>query len=273
MNHRPTGRSGGRPFATDLRFFGTIAAVVVILVTVVALCHGMEIGRRAFPPGFWNLVSPAIGWGAALLPFSAFAGGAAVQRRWSARAILPRAIMVTIFSYALLAYGTPLLRYRAAIESGTDVSAQYPLGPGTPGDLREQRSYVESNPPTEYSFRIARPLNQPPNWLTYLIHSLMALALFSLLSILLGHQTAEWTTGLSPPVRFNARWAAGLLTGGLFFAALVIGGDWVREDPSHSALVGAWLPLMLPVLLLLGMTLLIRRRNQRRPSSAVQVGE
>ena len=66
---------------------------------------------------------------------------------------------------------------------------------------------VEADPPERYTFRIDRPLEQPPNWLTYLLHSVLAIAFYSVFAALLGHLSGKLTTGLSPPNRRNARWA------------------------------------------------------------------
>jgi hypothetical protein len=118
---------------------------------------------------------------------------------------------------------------------------------------------VEAHPPDSFSFQVDRPLQRPPNWLTYLIHGPAAIAAFAVLSALIGWLTAGLTTGLSPPIRFSARWAIGLASALSFLLVEFAAGDWVRADPSHSGLLAAWGPLVLPLLILVVLRFLARR--------------
>ena len=118
-----------------------------------------------------------------------------------------------------------------------------------------------------YSFRIGRPLTHPPNWLTYLLHSVVVITCFTILAALLGHRGGTLTTGLSPPNRRNARWALGLASSIAFFLAEAAGGDWVRANPSNSGVVGAWVPLVVPLAVLGLLEVLLRIRNPKRDTS------
>ena len=206
------------------------------------------------------------GWAGLLLPFCAYAGGVGWYPAHPG-GLVKRGLAVTALSYLLLAYGAPIARFHDMRRSGTDVSASFPSGPRTPGGLLVLRSRVQAEPPTVFSFRIDQPLEAPPNWLTYLLHSPAALAVYSLFSILLGYRTAGLTTGLSPPNRRNARWAVGLALSVVFFVVEAGGGEWVRADPSRPGILGAWLPMVLPLGFLGVFEVVFRRVAARSPSS------
>jgi hypothetical protein len=125
------------------------------------------------------------------------------------------------------------------------------------------RAQVEANPPSEFSYSVDRPFESSPGWLTYRIHSLAVFSLFAILAALLGRQAGFLTSGLSPPARRNARWAIGLFTAVAFFLAEAVGGEWVRLDPVHSGILGAWLPLALPLAELAILTRVAHQRQRR----------
>jgi hypothetical protein len=137
-----------------------------------------------------------------------------------------------------------------------------PLGPRTPGTLLRIRAAVEADPPPSFGFRTDRPLELPPNWLTYLIHSVVALSLFSVLAAFLGYMAGFLTTGLSPPARRKARWALGLATGAAFFFALMAAGSWVRQSHENSGIAASYLPLLIPALALILLYYLARTRTR-----------
>ena len=203
------------------------------------------------------------GWIGLLLPFTAFAGGVAVRSNSSSRALFSRGLAIAGISYVFLAFGAPLGDYLIEARSGVTPSLVYPAGPRTPMGLLELRSAIEADPPEVFSFRVEAPLTLPPNWLTYLLHSAGAVALYSLLSVILGYRTAGLTSGLSPPNRRNTRWGLGLVLGVALFLGETSGGNWVRGDPSRSGIMGAWVPLLIPVLFLLLLESLSRYPNLR----------
>jgi len=185
------------------------------------------------------------GWIALIIPFVVFAGGVTTTPS-RASTVVGRAALLAILSYGLMAFVTPIAKYRARAASGVDVETLYPFGPETPGGYLRHRAAVQNEPPDQFSYRIDRPRSLPPNWLSYLIYSPIAFALFTIFSAMLGREAAFFTTGLSPPVRRDTRWTLGLVSGAAFFVAEAIGGDWVRGDPSRSAMLGAGLPLLIP---------------------------
>ena len=201
------------------------------------------------------------GWLGMLLPAAAFAGGLAVSGVLSAPGVALRGGVLAVATYALMAYASPTAEYHRRIYRVGDVAMEFPYGPFTPGALAMVREAVRVDPPPVYSFRSADPLETPPNWLTYLIHSALAVSGFALLAGLLGLKAGEVTSGLSPPVRSNARWGIGLLTAVAFFLAEAFGGDWVRADPGNSGMVGAWLGLAVPLAELAVLVVLARRRD------------
>jgi hypothetical protein len=204
------------------------------------------------------------------LPLAAFAGGVGISGTASGRAVSLRAFLIVLISFCLLAYVNPLSEVRIAESRGFDVSERFPMGPTTPRGLLLQREAIQASPPTDFSFSVNRPLSTPPNWLTYLLHSLFALPAFSILAALLGQKTGMLTSGLSPPSRKNARWALGLFTGGVFVFVLTAAGIWVRMDPSRSGVLGAWAPHLIPLLELGLLSGLLRyRRSQGGRAASV----
>ena len=144
--------------------------------------------------------------------------------------------------------------------SGADLQSVHPFGPDTPGALVAQRRAIVANPPERFSFRVSEPLTHPPNWLTYGLHSPIVLSVFAIFAAFLGRKGRTLTTGLSPPNRKNSRWALGLVVSLAFFLAVAAGAEWVRKNPSNSGVLGAWLPLIVPLAGLCVLELLIRRR-------------
>ncbi len=229
-----------------LRFFlatGTWAAALVII----AAAHQVA---TAPPEGSWHLtdlVYQVLAWFGLVLPFVAFAGGLSISRDSSIWSAGKYAVPVAVLAYVLIAYAAPIARYRIQSSRGVDVSSQYPFGPNTPSAFKALRNQVETDPPPEFGYSVDRPFEQPPSWLTYRIHSVAAIAFFAILAALLGRQAGFLTSGLSPPARRNERWAIGLLSAVAFYIAVMVGEDWVRWDPLRSGILGAWIPLLLPL--------------------------
>lgn len=244
------------------RFFlatGTWAAALVMI----AAAHQVA---TASPGGAWHYADlgyQALAWFGLVLPFAAFAGGLSISRDSSIWAAGKYAVPLAVLSYVLLAYGAPIARDRLQNPSGSDISTQAHPGPRTPSALKAWRAQVEANPPAEFDYSVDRPLARPPVWLTYRLHSVAAIAFFAILAALLGQLAGYLTTGLSPPARRNARWAIGLLSALAFYMAVMVGEDWVRSDPLHSGILGAWVPLLLPLteLAILGRLTHLRRRR------------
>ncbi|MBT8396750.1 MAG: hypothetical protein KJN92_07280 [Gemmatimonadetes bacterium] len=229
------------------RFFPRVAVwtgLLVWLALAYLLFTGILNGRSW---DGWEIAYLLPGWVGLFLPFAAFAGGVAAYSITSPPALVCRALLLVLISYGLLAYLSPLADHRARASEGADLVAEFPLGPLTPSTLVQVRDLSEADPPDRYSFRVGQPFERPPNWLTYLLHGPVVVALFALLAALLGQRAGFLTSGLSPPTRWNARWALGLATGIAFFLAGAAGGGWVRANPSRSGVLGAWLPLLLPL--------------------------
>jgi hypothetical protein len=209
----------------------------------------------------WGVAHRFLAWAGLFLPFSAFAGGLRVHGTQTVRATALAATGIGAAAIFLLGYASPIADFKANLSRGLDVQALYPEGPRTLNGLARLRSAIRRHPPDTYSLSTDQPLAFPPNWLAYLIHSTLAFGLFSILSALLGWQVGFLTSGLSPPVRKNTRWAAGLVSGAVFFLATSVAGDWIRSDPLASGMAGAWIPVLVPACgaILLGM--LLRRRR------------
>ncbi len=257
----------GKRRGAGLRFYAAVTVWAGGLVALALLYWMLTGGPLEGSWSVWNTAYPLPAWTGLLLPFVAFAGGLAVYKSSSPRAVVLRVLPVIGLSYVLLAYASPMVEYQAQSAWGRDVAIEFPFGPGTPEGLRALRSAVQADPPATYSFSVDRPFDKPPNWLTYLIHSLMAIAGFAVLAALLGQQAGFLTSGLSPPARWNARWGLGLLSAVAFFLAEAVGGEWVRLEPSNSGILGAWLPLVVPVVELALLAFLTRRQRLRLHAS------
>lgn len=204
-----------------------------------------------------------------VFPFIAFAGGlagSAGERRpgSAATAVTLTVGLLGAMAYVCGAFVAPIAELEADRLIGIRDEVRYPMGAQTPQGLLRQRAVVVERPPATYRFSVDRPLEHPPNWLTYLVHQPLALYVFALLNALLGLLVGWSTTGLSPPQRRHLRWFAGIVTGLIYAAAAAFGTAWVRASPANSGVVAAWLPLSLPLLMLaLG---LLRRRHRHRPA-------
>jgi len=220
------------------RFFLSTTLWTAGLVTVASVFY---VVAGSPPEGAWSVWHAAFrltAWVGLFLPYASFAGGVAVHASLPQRSVALRAVLLAAISYGLQAYVSPVAEYRDRTSRGGDVVTAFPFGPRTPGGFTALRSAVEADPPARYSFSVDHPLETPPNWLTYLIHSLIVVAGFALLAALLGYQVGFLTSGLSPPARRNARWALGLTTALTFFVAEAAGGGSlsanVRETRSSQ---------------------------------------
>jgi len=210
----------------------------------------------------WEGLSLLTAWAGLFLPFAAFSGGLVTSGELSVSRLAFSASAISLLSFLLLGYLLPTLQYRVEADLGLDVEERYPTGANTIRGLGEWRGLVQQTPQEEFSLSVERPLQTPPNWITYLIHSSIVQSLYAVLAALLGALVGVFTTGLSPPTRRHANWAAGLFSGILFFVVQTLGGDWVRADPLNSGVLGAWGPMLLP-LLELGVLYLLLARARR----------
>ena len=241
-------RNSGKRLAS--LFFPRTATWTLLLLAVPLAAAvsggGPEEGARTG----WEICYFIAAWSGLALPFAAFAGGCAVPLAGRSVGLALSGLTISLLSLSVLGFLAPHLEYKEKEENGQDVDLRFPTGPATIAGLWELRVQVVENPPEDFSLSIENPLQHPPNWIAYLIHTPIVLSLFAVLNAFLGALAASLTTGLSPPARRNVRWAIGLLFGTLFFVAEVLGGDWVRADPARSGALGAWAPLSIPVLAL-----------------------
>jgi len=208
----------------------------------------------------WEILVLLPAWIGVLLPAAAFAGGLAGYGAIAPRAMVLRGAVVAVATYLVLAYAHPIADYRWDASVGRDVSVEQPFGPLTPGALAAMRDSVRASPPAPVSFQSGVPFQRPANWWTLRIHETLAVGAFAFLAVLLGYQVARLTGGLSPPKRRNARWAIGVLSMVLFFVAESRSGVWIRSSPENSGVLGGWAPVAVPVIELLLLTAIARRK-------------
>ena len=192
-----------------------------------------------------------------ILPFLLFAGGVRIARVMGySRRLLPTAaafgIAVAAFSYYLAAWGAPALEKRYWETQGPEVVDVHPFGAATPsGILRNLRS-VEASQPAEYSLSVSEQTRAPPNVLRWHLHLPVAMAVFGLINTLAGVFANQLTENFGRGARRNALLALGVLGGLAFFGAVVLAGPtqpFLRDGTMRSGILGAWIPLVVPLLL------------------------
>ncbi len=238
--------------------FWTIGLVALALAAWLASPEG-----RNGAWTFWGGAYLVLGWIGLFLPFATYSGGLAAPSPTPTRSVTLRALSIAALYFVVAAFGKPVAEYRQRVETGGDITVQFPLGPETPATILSLAEAVRASPPERFSFSTDRPLARPPNWLMFSFHSFFALAAFCILSAFLGQLVAFLTNGLSPPARTNTRWAVGLITAFLVLAASTLGNAWVRQDFSNSGYVGAWAPLVIPLVELGLLMWLARHRGGR----------
>lgn len=219
----------------------------------------------------WGLIDTVAGSLWLVFPFVAFVAGSAASRHPSrgraaahASAVIVAGATVAYLCGALLA---PAAEYRRLASVGIDVSVRFPFGPNTPEAFARRRAAIVRSPPERYTFSMDRPLELPPNWVSYQIHAPLAITVFALPNALLGLLIGWLTTGLSPPGRRQARWASGLLSAIAFLVAAQVGTQWVRAAPEHSAVTAAWAPLAVPLSLCVALSVVLWRRGRLHASA------
>jgi hypothetical protein len=238
-----------------------------------AVLFQLWIGRpEEDPVSAWRFLATLCASAGLLLPFIAFCGGSTAytrgqSRRKQARVVLPGACAIAIGSYSMLGVAFPLIDYQVARERYEDVETRRPFGPETTAGLARHRTFIIANPTGEVSFSLDRPLAQPPNWLAHRMQVPFMIAAFAVLNTLIGLHAGDVTSGLSPPSRRHARWALGLVTAVGFWAATLIGGDWVRGDPARPSWIGSGMPLVLAVFVLFVLRDIANRRSARLHAS------
>jgi len=217
-----------------------------------------EAGAR--PWTFWGGLCLFLGWISLFLPCVTFAGGLANSSPVPTRAVTMRSLGIAVIFYGSSAFAEPVAKHRFRQESVGNQAGDTRLGPRTPWAILAQRSANRASPPESYSFSVEHPFDRPPNWLLFSFWSSISLSVYCVLAAFLGQIVAFLTSGLSPPSRANTRWAVGLVTATLVLTAFVMGDSWVRQDVSHSGVVGAWAPLLVPLLGLWVLMWLAQRR-------------
>ena len=247
-------------------FFWEVSRWTIILLIVPACAQilgGSPLGEKWT---LWEGVYLFTSWVGLFLPFAAFAGGIVGSARLSPLRLAASGLAVSFVSFLLLGFASPYSEYKTVEQAGLDTAMRFPTGPATIGGLRELRVEVLEYPAEEFRYSAEHPLDSPPNWIDFRIHTSFVFSLFAILAVFLGAITAGLTSGLSPPARRNVRWAIGLASGVLFFVVEALGGEWARADPLNSGLFAAWGPLLLPALEFGALYLLLLKRSRTDPT-------
>jgi hypothetical protein len=189
----------------------------------------------------------------AFAPLTVFAGGASVFGAEEGR--VSRWIFVLVVWAGLLwvggAYVEPIAQFRLVEDRvlAPDAPIRAYL-PATPGILKRWRSDVAAHPPTGYSLDRNRPLQQPPNFLTFRIHDPSSTAAFLFLNGLVGLAVARRVRGRGSRKALLLVWGWGLVSavGALGLRAWTVSA--VLRDPTAPGLMHAWGPTLVWAVLL-----------------------
>lgn len=204
-----------------------------------------------------------------VLPFLLFAAGVALAEVTGSRAHLQRiALVVGIglggLSYSLGAWVAPELEDRYLARMETDAGEMRRFGPATPPAILRSLRLAEARPPEEYNLDVGTPHQTPPNVLEWRLHSPVALAVFGMINVFLGVLSAQLTDGLGRAARRNVRLAIGVLGGLLFFGCMALGSPiqaFLDDGTLRSGILGAWVPLGLPLAEFLVLFYMVRGRK------------
>lgn len=257
-SRRSPGRSGAGDVARALTaaaawMIGLAGAIIVFLTVAVSQ-------PQPWSGQMW--LGQVTGLAGFILPFAAFAGGAAIRagrldRRGTVIAALA-GFVIGLAGYASAEVVSPLADY-AALAGDPDVAEMRPFGPRTPAGTLRQLSFIEANPPQAY--RVGDPARTPPNRVLLLFHVPIAFVVFAVLNCILGHYVARLTDALRAPSRRNVRLATGLAGGLAFFGAAFLAGHPGRDWVAVSGVAAAWLPLAVPLVEALVLATIIRHRD------------
>lgn len=232
--------------------YAAAAALWLVALAGLILAHNVLVNISA--AGTWSgltVLRRLVVTVTALLPFVAFAGGAAVaalepMRRRGLIELACAVAGVALLFYVLAAFAVPVVEYRDMRANGVDVERILPFGPRTPSAWLRLREHVVADPPASYSYSTDRPLERPPNSIDYYVQREIAMALFAMLNGILGLLVARAVGRRRGPRRHRVLWAAGLASGVVLFAAMSTAGALVRSSLTVSGVAMAWLPLILP---------------------------
>ena len=203
-----------------------------------------------------------------ILPFLLFAAGVKLAGVMGySRRLLPTALafglVIGAFSYYLAAWGAPELESRYWDTLGPEAAELQTSGPPTPPNILRNLRSVEASPPEEYSLRVGERSRTPPNVLRWHLHLPVAMTVFGLINILAGVLAAQLTENFRRGARRNVVLALGVLGGLAFFGAVVMAGPiepFLRDGTMRSGVLGAWIPLAIPLLLSTALFGIVRQR-------------
>lgn len=193
---------------------------------------------------------------AMVVPFLLFAVGLALGRvlghsRRAVRLAVFVGMSASILSYSLDAWVAPEIEDRILAARGAETAAARRFGSPTPVGILRNLEFVQTNPPPRYSLRTTAPQDFPPNVLLWRLHQPLALAVFGIVNVLLGVLASELTVDLSNRVRRNVRLLIGVGGGIAFLVCVMVASPvepFLRDGTMRSGVVGAWLPLLLPLI-------------------------
>lgn len=193
---------------------------------------------------------------ALLLPFLLFPAGLAVGRvlGHSHRAVrigVFVGMLVGILSYILGAWVAPEIEDGILAAQGAETVDARRFGSRTPIGVIQNLEFVQANPPPQYRLRASAPQELPPNMLRWELHAPLALVVFGVVNVLLGMLASELTVDLANRIRRNARLALGVCGGIVFLVCVMLASPFepfLRDGTMRSGIVGAWVPLLIPLI-------------------------
>jgi len=232
-------------------------AAVMAVIALIPVMVGPPVGRA---PLWFRLVFLGISGLGTLIPFATVAGGIGDPHEHQARLLRADFLLVAGLAYVMASFASPLLEARVLAYGGASVSDLLPFGPTIPGNLIDWRNAVLELAPSGYSFDVEEVLRRPPNWIEYQIYLPLAFGVFCYLNFFVGAAIAKLAHRPPLPLRRYLTWATALGWSVGYFVVVNVGREWVRAAPTHSAAVGAFLPLLLPLALIGTHRLLLSRR-------------
>ncbi len=256
-----------RPTATEpwyrhvLAVIGVTAKASLLVVAIMLVVQTVASERFPAPD---ELLRTVVGFVGMLgLPLAAIAGGARGATRGSrAGLVLVGLCVVGAVGYVVETRWATYLDHQARVAShrARGNETNYPFGPLYPSATRAQLEAVRRSPHPDPFPSVSDHLRHPANFVVKRIHDPWMFATLTVVNGLIGFYLGLLTQGQRSARRAQILWGAGVASG---LAVVVLGQrytTWVVRDPSHSGVLGAWGPILVPLAALFVLVIVWRHR-------------